>query len=80
MCLQLLTSVPSVARASLQASTLATAHEYEREARRRIQHMNIAGADLEVKSPKKNALSAFGGGDDWENSMGGGRTLRSFHA
>ncbi|RDW83225.1 COP9 signalosome-like protein complex subunit 1 [Coleophoma crateriformis] len=76
---RVVTAVPSDARARLQASTLAVAREYERELRRRILHMNIAEADLEVKNPKKHALATFGGADDWEDSMGAGRALRSFH-
>ncbi|TAQ86487.1 hypothetical protein B7494_g5184 [Chlorociboria aeruginascens] len=56
---RLLTSVPSAPRSTLQNDTIRTAKEYEREARRRIQHMNLIVADLEVKGPKKS--HGFGG-------------------
>ncbi|KAF8863794.1 COP9 signalosome-like protein complex subunit 1 [Acephala macrosclerotiorum] len=72
---RLLTSVPSAPRATLQASTLQTAKEYEREACRRIQHMNIHGADLEIKG-KKNA-NQLPGVDEFYDAGIGGRELRS---
>jgi COP9 signalosome complex subunit 1 len=50
---QILTSAPSAARPAMQAQALATAKNYEREARRRIQHMNIAAADLDIRAGKK---------------------------
>jgi COP9 signalosome complex subunit 1 len=37
----------------MQSEALKTAKEFEREARRRIQHMNIAAADLDMKHVKK---------------------------
>ena len=52
--LQLLVSVPSQARADLQRDALASAEAYEREMRQRIQRMNILGANLEVRGPKKS--------------------------
>jgi len=58
---KLLTSVPSAPRSSLHADALKTAKEYEREARRRIQHMNIAGAELEIRSKRNNNM---GNSDD----------------
>lgn len=45
---RLLTSVPSLPRVALQSSALAAAREYEQEARRRIQHMNIQSAELGI--------------------------------
>jgi COP9 signalosome complex subunit 1 len=51
--LQLLTSVPSLPRAALQAQTLESAENYEREMRNRILRMNILGAGLEAKPQKK---------------------------
>ncbi len=69
--LQLLTSVPSAPRATLQSDTLKTAKEYEREARRRIQHMNIAAADLEIKGKRGNQLGSM------DNLYDHGRDLRS---
>ena len=84
---QLLTSVPSAPRSALQSSTLETANAYEREARRRIQHMNINGADLEIKVAKRNGMGGMGGGgggmDEFFDvgfgaaSGGSGRELRS---
>ncbi|KAG4424901.1 hypothetical protein IFR04_001872 [Cadophora malorum] len=78
---RLLTSVPSAPRSALQSSTLKTAKEYELEARRRIQHMNIHGADLEIKASKRNPLGPGGAMDDFfEGGFGGGaggRELRS---
>ncbi|KAH9222745.1 COP9 signalosome-like protein complex subunit 1 [Leptodontidium sp. 2 PMI_412] len=85
---RLLTSVPSAPRSSLQSSTLKTVNEYEREARRRIQHMNIHGADLEIKATKRNGMGmgmgSSGGMDDFFDGGfggggggGGGRELRS---
>ncbi|KAE8451956.1 hypothetical protein EG329_002120 [Mollisiaceae sp. DMI_Dod_QoI] len=71
---RLLTSVPSAPRASLHSSTLKTANEYEREARRRIQHMNIHSADLEIKGKKSNQLPGI---DDFLDAGMGGRELRS---
>jgi hypothetical protein len=65
-----LTSVPSTPRSALQANTLETAKEYEREARRRIQQMNIVAADLEIKGGKR----ALAGIDDMFDD---GRQLRS---
>lgn len=50
---RLLTSVPSLARSVLQTQTLETARDYAREARRRIQRMNLINADLEVKGANK---------------------------
>lgn len=80
--MQLLTSVPNLPRSTLQSSTLAAAREYEREARRRIQHMNIAGSDLELKNTKKQTmnLGQFGQApDDWDAGITAslGRNLRS---
>lgn len=49
---QLLTSVPSAPRSALQAEALQIARSYEREARQRIQHMNIAAADLDIRHGK----------------------------
>ncbi|CZS94028.1 hypothetical protein WAI453_001372 [Rhynchosporium graminicola] len=69
---RILTSLPSAPRSSLQTSTLTTAKEYEREARRRIQHMNINGADLDVKASKHNGLSVSGMTDFFEGGFGGG--------
>ncbi|KAK0124496.1 hypothetical protein ONS95_009446 [Cadophora gregata] len=77
---RLLTSVPSAPRSNLQSSTLKTAKEYELEARRRIQHMNINGADLEIKASKRNPLGPGGMDDFFEGGFGGvsgGRELRS---
>ncbi|KAL2074596.1 hypothetical protein VTL71DRAFT_8374 [Oculimacula yallundae] len=85
---RLLTSRPSAPRSSLQTSTLTTAKEYEREARRRIQHMNINGADLDIKATKRNdrgigGMSGGGMDDFFDNSFGSGsagggnRDLRS---
>jgi COP9 signalosome complex subunit 1 len=37
----------------MQAEALKTAKEFERQARRRIQHMNIAAADLDMRPAKK---------------------------
>jgi COP9 signalosome complex subunit 1 len=56
---QLLTSVPTAPRAALQTSTLAAAKEYEREARRRIQQMNIHGAELYISGAKRSGLGAM---------------------
>jgi COP9 signalosome complex subunit 1 len=64
--------VPTIPRSRLHADALNTAKEYEREARRRVQHMNIAGGDLEVKGKGRG-----GNGFDLDDSFGGGRTLRS---
>jgi COP9 signalosome complex subunit 1 len=60
----------------LQASTLAAAKEYEREARRRIQHMNIQGAELGIQTSKLRHGTGIQPMDigDFE---GGGRELRS---
>ncbi|KUJ21153.1 COP9 signalosome-like protein complex subunit 1 [Mollisia scopiformis] len=66
---RVLTSVPSAPRAALQSSVLKTAKDYEREAMRRIQHMNILAADVDIKSRNK-----LPGGDDF---FDGGRELRS---
>ncbi|PBP22723.1 26S proteasome subunit RPN7 [Diplocarpon rosae] len=55
---RLLTSLPAAPRSSLQSAALATAKDYEREARRRIQHMNILGADLEIKGNKRNGINS----------------------
>lgn len=51
--IQLLTSTPSAPRSAMQSEALKTAKEFEREARRRIQHMNIASADLDMRHTKK---------------------------
>jgi COP9 signalosome complex subunit 1 len=53
MWIQLLTSPPTSLRSAMQSDALKTAREYEREARRRIQHMNIASADLDIRLGKK---------------------------
>lgn len=50
---QILTSVPSAARSTMQSEALKTAKEYEREAQRRIQHMNITAVDLDIRQVKK---------------------------
>ncbi|KAL3419638.1 cop9 signalosome subunit 1 [Phlyctema vagabunda] len=68
---RLLTSVPSLPRANLQSATLATARNYEREAQRRIQHMNILSTELELKNPKPTHGSGGGGyGDDFDHRQG----------
>jgi COP9 signalosome complex subunit 1 len=73
---QLLTSVPSSSRAALHNEVLKTAKEYEREARRRIQHMNIVAADIEIKGNKNR--SHLGAMDEFfADSIGSGRELRS---
>lgn len=51
---KLLTSTPSAPRSAMQSEALKTAKEFEREARRRIQHMNIASADLDMRHTKKS--------------------------
>ncbi|KAH8752128.1 COP9 signalosome-like protein complex subunit 1 [Hyaloscypha sp. PMI_1271] len=68
---RLLTSVPSAPRSALQANTLETAKEYEREAHRRIQHMNIVAADLEIKGGKRVGLAPI------DDLFDDGRQLRS---
>ncbi|EKD20537.1 26S proteasome subunit RPN7 [Drepanopeziza brunnea f. sp. 'multigermtubi' MB_m1] len=75
---RLLTSLPSAPRSSLHNLALETAKEYERETRLRIQHMNIQGADLEIKGNKRNV--AFNSGldnDFFDGGFGRGRDLRS---
>lgn len=74
---QLLTSVPSAPRAALQSSALAAAKEYEREARRRIQHMNINGADLQINVSKRPGLGGMADMGYIDLDAGGGRELRS---
>ncbi|KAG0646976.1 COP9 signalosome complex subunit 1 [Hyphodiscus hymeniophilus] len=77
---RVLTSVSSSSRATLHNEALKTAKEYEREARRRIQHMNIVSADLELKGGKARGsqMGQMGGMDDlFSEGMGGGRELRS---
>jgi COP9 signalosome complex subunit 1 len=37
----------------MQSEALKTSKEFEREARRRIQHMNIAAADLDMRHVRK---------------------------
>lgn len=74
-CIKVLTSVPSAPRAALQASVLKTAKDYEREAMRRIQHMNIHAADLEIKSGRHGKLP--GGDDFYDVGFSSGRELRS---
>ncbi|KAF4637910.1 hypothetical protein G7Y89_g172 [Cudoniella acicularis] len=54
---RLLEAVPSSPRASLQKEALDMAENYEREARRRILHMNLSMADLEVRGPKRSGMS-----------------------
>jgi COP9 signalosome complex subunit 1 len=79
--IQLLTSVPSAPRSTLQGDALKTAKEYEREARRRIQHMNIAGAELEIKGAKGRGNNQLSGLDDmnWGGMASNTRELRSRH-
>ena len=72
--IQLLTSVPSAPRSTLQRDALKTAKGYEREARRRIQQMNIAAADLDIKAPKRGGGQQLGSMDEL---FDGGRELRS---
>lgn len=78
---QLLTSVPSTPRLTLQSDALKTAKDYEREARRRIQHMNIAATELEIRGnkgtgrPFSDADELYGGGQMGLNT----RELRSRH-
>lgn len=61
---------------------LQTANEYEKEARRRILHMNIVAADLEIKGGKRQqglgGMGGIGGVDDFfdQGGMIGGRELR----
>ncbi|KAG9246270.1 COP9 signalosome-like protein complex subunit 1 [Calycina marina] len=83
---RLLTSVFQVPREALQNNALDTAKKYEREARLRIQHMNIVGAELEVKGAKKQQGghgSIVGSFDADDGGYGGGpwnesaRQLRS---
>jgi hypothetical protein len=51
-------------------------HDYAREARRRIMHMNVSMADLEVKSNKRGGGHNMGLPDDlFGESVG--RELRS---
>jgi COP9 signalosome complex subunit 1 len=82
---RLLTSLPSIPRSALQSQTLKIAKGYEREACRRIQRMNIAGAELEVKGPKKpggqlgSMDDLFGGGASMMPSGREERSMRSFH-
>lgn len=67
---QLLTSLPSAPRIALQSSALSAAAEYEREARRRIQHMNIHSAELAI--PANNWRGSVGGmGIGKSEGMGG---------
>lgn len=61
----------------MQLEALKTAQGFEREARRRIQHMNIAAADLDLRAANKNP-SPF---DEYMDNNGllrdGPRELRS---
>jgi COP9 signalosome complex subunit 1 len=41
----------------MQSEALKTSKEFEREARRRIQHMNIAAADLDMRHVRKGQSS-----------------------
>lgn len=74
--LQLLTAVPSAPRATLHTEALETARQYERAALRRIQHMNLNAAELEIRPNKQKG---FGFSDDFYDGGGGGqgRQLRS---
>ncbi|RFU31950.1 hypothetical protein B7463_g4344, partial [Scytalidium lignicola] len=80
---RLLTSIPSAPRSALQQSSLVTARRYEREARLRIQHMNIVSADLEIKGGKRSQLASQPFGDlAWGAEGGrpggmGGREIRA---
>jgi COP9 signalosome complex subunit 1 len=72
--LQVLTSVASSPRAILHSETLREAKGYEREARLRIQHMNIVSADLELKGVKGRGMAM----DDFiSEGMISGRQTRS---
>ncbi|RQM08144.1 hypothetical protein DH86_00000591 [Scytalidium sp. 3C] len=60
-------------------SSLTTSRRYEKEARLRIQHMNIVSADLEIKGGKRNQAAGQPFGDlPWgaEGLRPGGRDLR----
>lgn len=48
--------MPSAPRIALQTAALKIANDYEREARNRLLHMNVALADLEVKGTKRNGM------------------------
>lgn len=76
--IQLLLSVPSVPRVVLQRQALNSAKAYEREMRRRIQRMNIIGADLEVKSPTRKGHGQGGHHEVLSSTIVGdrGRRLR----
>jgi len=71
---QLLEAVPSNPRTKLQRDALEMTDDYTREARRRIMHMNVSMADLEVKGSKRGGHLA---GMDDLFSEGMGRELRS---
>lgn len=71
---RLLIAPPIIPRASLHTDALATAKEYERAALRRIQHMNLTAANLEIVSSKPRGFSVFG--DDYHQE-GSNRELRS---
>jgi COP9 signalosome complex subunit 1 len=60
----------------LQTSTLAAAKDYEREARRRIQHMNIHGADLQITGVKRSGIGSMADMGYIDLDVGG-RELRS---
>jgi len=63
---RLLEAPPSLARSNLQTQTLESAHDLAREARRRIQRMNLINADLDVKPTKtssKHGYDMFSGHD-----------------
>jgi len=76
---KLLTSVPSAPRSALQSDALKTAKEYEREARRRIQQMNIVAADLEIKGTKNRNLGSLDDIGSWDLGPKG-RELRGRQA
>ncbi|TVY82137.1 COP9 signalosome complex subunit [Lachnellula suecica] len=74
---RLLEAVPSNPRTELQRGALKVTDDYSREARRRIMHMNVNMADLEVKSTKSRGFGqGFGGSDDLYGEPVG-RELRS---
>ena len=66
--------MPSEPRPNLQRDALKTAKDYEREARRRLLHMNIVAADLDIKVSKRGAGQQLGPMDEL---FDGGRELRS---
>lgn len=64
-------AVPSLARSNLQTQSLESAQDYAREARRRIQRMNLINADLDVKPTKNTSKQGFQ--DDMEGYSGMGQ-------